>query len=138
MAAIAYPHPSRDRRGSRGGDGRRLRLVGPDEIVVRRRRAPSRAVYRRRRLAAVVLFVGAVLLARGALGWLGGGPLTTSEPSPSAAPVGATYVVQPGDTFWTIARHAQPTGDVRPLVARLEARHHGAPLAAGQRIALPD
>jgi hypothetical protein len=46
-------------------------------------------------------------------------------------------VVQPGDTFWTIARRLDPKGDVRPLVDRLVSAHGGSALYVGERIALP-
>lgn len=132
MAAIAYPQPQhRDRRSSPP-----LRLVEPRRPL--RRRRPSRAIYRRRRLVALLVIVGVVLLARATFAWLGGGPLTASEPaSPSPQDAGATYVVQPGDTLWTLARRVQPQGDVRGLVNQLAAERQGAPLSAGERIALP-
>ena len=132
MAAIAYPQPQQRRR-----PGAPLRLVEPNRP---RRRRPSRAVYRRRRLLALFVIVGAVLLARAAFGWLGGGPLTASEPvSPPASAQASpgAYVVQPGDTLWTLARRAQPEGDVRDLVNRLASARHGAPLSAGERIVVP-
>ena len=129
MAAIAYPQPQQRRR-----PGAPLRLVEPNRP---RRRRPSRAVYRRRRLLALFVIVGAVLLARAAFGWLGGGPLTASEPTSLSPRLQASYVVQPGDTLWTIARQLQPQGDVRPLVTKLTAARQGAPLSAGERIALP-
>lgn len=121
-----------------------LRLVPPP-----RRVAPSRAViYRRRRLAALVLIALTVLATvfvvapavRAGVGALGGRPLT-----PSGAPVATdmqpvaatTYLVHPGDTLWSIARRMQPSGDVRPLVDRLAAMRHGAPLHPGDRIIRP-
>lgn len=107
-------------------------------------RRPSPRVYRRRRMAAAVLAVGAGAL--GALGLgtvagrLGGGPLTASEPGISVTGArlvsGATYVVAPGDTLWSIARRAQPAGDVRPLVQSLERSRQGEPLRVGERITL--
>lgn len=91
---------------------------------------------RRRRRRAVAALVSVVL----ALGLLRGG-----AGSESSAPDGggllpvarSSYVVQPGDTVWGIARALQPTGDVRPLVDRLVARRHGAPLRVGERVELP-
>jgi hypothetical protein len=82
-----------------------------------------------------------LLLAAGAvLGRLGGGPLTAPESAPAPA-VAATprllHVVQPGDTLWVIARALRPTGDVRPLVERLQASRHGQPLRVGETITLP-
>ncbi len=103
---------------------------------------PSRAVYRRRRLV-VLLGVTAVIVA----GWFGihqltgvpgGGPLTAAgHPVSALHPRLATRVVtivQPGDTLWTLARRAQPEGDVRPLVQGLEAQRHGRMLMAGEHI----
>jgi hypothetical protein len=130
MAAIAHPQPTDwlDRHPRPV-----LRLVAPP---VRRRR--SRAVYRRRRALALLVLVGGLVL--GTLG-LGGGPLTASEPAARpvlvAASNGGTYVVQPGDTLWALARRMQPTGDIRPLVHELSQARRGVPLRAGERITLP-
>jgi hypothetical protein len=102
-------------------------------------RRPGLAVYRRRRVAvALVLAAGVLMLAL--LGhWLGGGPLTAPEPRPTppVPVVASVYIVQPGDTLWTLARRSQPTGDLRPLVDRLAAAQRHRPLRAGQRIILP-
>jgi hypothetical protein len=46
------------------------------------------------------------------------------------------HVVQPGDTLWSLARLLQPDGDVRPLVARLQAEHGPGPLVPGERLRL--
>jgi LysM repeat protein len=48
-----------------------------------------------------------------------------------------TYVVQPGDTLWSIARRLQPEGDVRPLVDQLVDLNGGTDLAVGQRLPIP-
>ncbi len=97
------------------------------------------STYRRRRAVAAGLFVVLLLVVRAALGMLGGGPLAAPErPNYSdAAEPGATYVVQPGDTFWVIAHRLKPEGDPRPLVDRLVAAHHGPTLYVGERIPLP-
>jgi LysM repeat protein len=94
-------------------------------------------VYRRRRAVAVLLaatvIAALVLAVGGVLASFGGGPLTTSErPGPPAS----VYVVQPGDTFWDIARRIDPAGDPRPLVARLVAAHGSPMLVPGERLAL--
>ncbi|MDQ3980451.1 MAG: LysM peptidoglycan-binding domain-containing protein, partial [Actinomycetota bacterium] len=71
---------------------------------------------------------------------LGGGPLPVPErpaPAASAGRDGRVYVVQPGDTFWSIARRVDPTGDPRRLVDRLVAAHGGPTLHVGERIPLP-
>ena len=134
MAAVAFD--THDRRTPRPA----LRLV--------RGGRPSRAVvYRRRRLAALVvvgLAIGLVLLVivpavRAGLGAVGGGPLTPADAptAPAMRTVAAhVYVVQQGDTLWSIAHRLQPTGDVRPLVDRLAAAHGHGPLRPGERLPL--
>jgi hypothetical protein len=96
------------------------------------------AVYRRRRVAAALLAASVaaalILAVGGLLASFGGGPLTASERPGAPA---AVYVVQPGDTFWEIARRLDPTGDPRPLVARLVAAHGSPVLVPGERLALP-
>ena len=136
MAAVVVPNPH-DR-----WERPVLRLV-----PARPRRRPTSAVYRRRRLVALLLlglFVVTALLVTGpvlraGVGVLGGRPLTPSE-----APTGEglrqvaarAYVVQPGDTLWSLARRIQPSGDIRPLVDRLASRHGGTALQPGDRVVL--
>ncbi len=97
------------------------------------------ATYRRRRvtaLAATGLVLVALLLAvRSLLGGSGGGRLSVQE---LAGVPGAVHVVQPGDTFWNLARSLRPDDDPRPLVARLVAAHGSPVLVVGERIHLPD
>jgi hypothetical protein len=137
-------------------------VYGPRPLDSRSRRRPLPAsVYRRRRIAVLIVVAGAFLAGGKALEALGGGPLAAAEvrssPSSAAAEQAAppanrtasavrlvttpvrrsTYVVQPGDTLWTIARSLQPEGDVRPLVDDLAAGRDGRPLQPGERIELP-
>jgi hypothetical protein len=78
-------------------------------------------------------------------GVLGDGPLTVAgQPGgavtaeiDAALVTSARVIVQPGDTLWSIARRVQPTGDVRPLVSRLDALRDGRPLQAGETIVIP-
>lgn len=121
-------------------DGARHRPVPGHRPVSRppdrRLRAPARA----RGHARLAVLLAAVLLAVGAVpGRLGGGPHPAPEPlSSRPVPLAAvSYVVQPGDTLWAIARALQSDGDLRPLVARLAAGRAGAPLQPGERITLP-
>lgn len=91
-------------------------------------------------MAAVLLggiVVAFVIALQAALGWLGGGPLTTAgQPAgPSSAP--HTYVVKPGDTLWSIALGAGTKGDIRPVVDQLSAEVGGRPLQIGQHITIP-
>ena len=136
MAAIAYPRPS---RGTREPARRHLHVV-PAPTRARRRLSRS-AIYRRRRVLVVAaLFLAVfflVLATRAALGALGGGPLAApGTPAGSPPAAAAVYVVQPGDTYWTIARRLQPSGDLRTFVDRLSSEHGGAPLQPGEQLAL--
>lgn len=105
-----------------------------------RRPVPARV---RRRQAGVGLAAAVLLGGAAGLGGLGGVPLTPSGPAPAgpvagARPVAAvSYLVQPGDTLWAIARELQPEGDIRPLVQQLAADRGGAPLRAGEQLVLP-
>ncbi|MGH9153252.1 MAG: LysM peptidoglycan-binding domain-containing protein, partial [Acidimicrobiales bacterium] len=96
---------------------------------------------RSRRRRTVVVLVALVLLGGGAaLGGPGRAPLTSPGQAPAGGvvPVAETsYVVRPGDTLWGIARAAQPSGDVRPLVQWLARQRGGAPLRVGERLVLP-
>ena len=127
MAAVAYPHPA---RRPQAPARRHLTVVPPPA----RRRSRS-SIYWRRRVAVLVLLLLVVVAARAAVGALGGGPLAAPE-TPAARGGVAAYVVQPGDTYWTIARRVQPTGDVRALVDRLSSEHGGAPLQPGQQLVI--
>lgn len=118
----------------------RLIIGGADLRSRHRRLHPS--VYRRRRLAALVLLfvvVAAVsaLLTTAATA-LPVGPAARAAGSVSArAPGGITYVVQPGDTIWSVARSLQPSGEVRGLVDRLVAANGGTSVQPGDVLVLP-
>ena len=144
MAAVAHlsPAPQSPARPSVGRTS-----VGHSRLVVVRsapalRPGPapvSPTTYRRRRAAAAgavaALLVVLSLAVQGLLGAFGAGPLTVPE---RAGAPGAVYVVQPGDTFWDIARMLKPDGDPRPMVTRLVAAHGSPVLRVGERIPLPD
>jgi nucleoid-associated protein YgaU len=70
---------------------------------------------------------------------LGDGPTDSSAgPTVASAPIAGagTYVVQPGDTLWSIASALPADGDVREVVAELADRSGGAALRPGQQISL--
>lgn len=102
----------------------------------------SAATYRRRRTVAAAL-IATVLVAL----FLALQPMTSppvSRPAPAsgsdaaaAASDAAVHVVQPGDTFWGIARSLRPDADPRPLVDRMVAAHGSPSLTVGERISLP-
>lgn len=48
------------------------------------------------------------------------------------------YVVQPGDTLWSIAHRLDPAGDERPLVDRLASQLRGTSIYPGETIQIPD
>jgi nucleoid-associated protein YgaU len=156
MAAIAYPLPRdrSDRRrvlapegrlSGRGGSSEPSEPIEPSdpiELVERRRRRPPipaarrRAVIRRR-LTAIALVVGLVVVLRPLL-LPGGDPLVVpGRATPAAAGGTRVYVVQPGDTLWSIARQLHPQDDPRPVVDQLASQLHGSSLQVGQRLALP-
>ena len=98
-----------------------------------------RAVVRRRRIVLATLSAG--MLVALALPWGGAGrpPLATPGPVLAGATVSphAIYVVQPGDTMWSIAERLAPGGDPRPVVAELESQMGSDTLQPGQRLRLP-
>lgn len=57
--------------------------------------------------------------------------------SSGGATGGHTYVVQPGDTLWSIVLATGRYGDPRPEVDRLSDQLHGTALQPGQRLQLP-
>jgi hypothetical protein len=107
------------------------------ELAIYGASRPSAVTLRRRRVRALL----AVLLLAIALAWgavrtaaaLGGEPASVPERRPG--PI--TYVVEPGDTIWSIARRLQPSGDVRDLVRSLVAANGGAEVDVGDRLVLP-
>ena len=147
MAAIAYPREAPTTVPA-------LRLVPSG----RARAVPtSAAIYRRRRfvaafVAVVVVAALAVALA-GLVGRLAAEPATTLRagtatgtvlvPDPAAygvagdpLPARAVYVVQPGDTLWSIARAVAPGADVAETAAELADLNGSSALQVGQRLRL--
>jgi hypothetical protein len=105
---------------------------------------PSPATrFRRRRLMALlavtILVAAIVLLANAAVaGIVGGGdaaPIADATAQPAAA-VGVVYVVQPGDTLWTIAAQIAPGADRRATVDKLVHLNGTAALEVGDRLRL--
>ena len=110
------------------------------------------AVYQRRRLGVLAATITVIVVGYLALTGLGAllsphsaGAAAAGAPADavaSAAPVApahaatapAVYVVQPGDTLWSIARQLHPSGDIRPLVDALADRAGSGPLVAGEAL----
>lgn len=139
MAAIAHPSPRRSHARPEHADRPDLRVIQGGRPA---RGLPSRAVrIRRRRLVALVAVLLVALLAIGAVRLVAGVLGTDAAPAaPSAAalvqPPASVYVVQPGDTLWSIARRVAPGSDPRAVVDRLSARNGGPGLVVGQQLTL--
>jgi hypothetical protein len=128
------------RRGVRA-EARAQAQLRARSVEVRSAR-PSPAVYRRRRLAVAtvaIVAIGITFLSFVGLRALLADPVPAAGAASAAATPSGTlharyYVVQPGDTLWSIARALHPRGDLRPLVDRLEQRAGGGTLMAGTRL----
>ena len=107
-----------------------------------RSRPVAAGVYRRRRIGVVLAAVTLVVLGYLAVlglgvvlaGPAGGAASASAGPAAALAHGSRYYVVQPGDTLWSIARSLHPSGDLRPVVDSLESRAGGATLVPGQRV----
>lgn len=95
---------------------------------------PSQATFVRRRVMVAVL--GVTLMIAGWVGLGGAAPSSAARPAGQIA-VAPTYVVQPGDTMWSIAsRHAGDGSHTRYVDALVEL-NGGTRITAGQQILLP-
>jgi Tfp pilus assembly protein FimV len=131
MTATALRHPP-----ARPARTPRPRLVPSPPPSARPAARPVRQapeVYRRRRMAvlALVTVLGTVLL-------LVAGQVRHADADlDGPPPVPEVYVVQPGDTLWSIAAEVAPDVDRRDVVAQLDDAAGGSELVPGQRIELP-
>jgi Tfp pilus assembly protein FimV len=110
-----------------GQDGSLIEQVFPVHSTAPR---PTREVNRMRaRVLAIALVVAGSLVVGPGLA-RGDGP---DRPAPRV-----TYVVEPGDTLWSIARRVAPGRDPRPVVDGLiEANDVRGGLQAGQELSIP-
>ena len=98
--------------------------------VARRPGRASATTYRRRRVVALVLVAaGIVGTARAAVAL--GGPIPLAAPE---QPPAVTYVVEPGDSLWSVAEEVAPDTDPRRVVDALIEVRGDAPLIPGERI----
>jgi hypothetical protein len=104
------------------------------DVTVRRRARVARQIRRRRAVAGLLVAAALALLAL-PVSALGGRP-ATAAPS-GAVHGGVTYVVQPGDTLWSIATRAERGGDARALVRELVAETGSASVYPGERVVVP-
>ena len=67
----------------------------------------------------------------------GGAPASTSAVRPASVSSAASYVVQPGDTIWSIAQRFHGEGSQMRYVDALVAINGGSALQVGQVMTLP-
>jgi Tfp pilus assembly protein FimV len=102
------------------------------------------ATFRRRRLVALVVAVAliaglamavqAIAQAASTVGPSAPESLESEGAGPPRPVEGEVYVVQPGDTLWSIAAELAPESDPRPIVDALRAANGGSELQVGDRL----
>ncbi|MGH9210023.1 MAG: LysM peptidoglycan-binding domain-containing protein [Acidimicrobiales bacterium] len=130
------PWPEADEGHDEGAEQR--------ERHVERRTVPDRATrFRRRRLGALLVVAAVVAMAFAVVDVIAGGP--TDVPRSPAGEAGArgpivdeVYVVQPGDTLWSIAERVAPRADPRHVVTELRELTGDVALDVGDRVPVGD
>ncbi|MGO8873303.1 MAG: LysM peptidoglycan-binding domain-containing protein [Acidimicrobiales bacterium] len=114
------------------------RDVGGEELApVAHGRRPHRVPVEVRRRRTLLAVMGLLLIALALpLGGAGGHSHPTGS-TPAEAGHPSSYVVQPGDTLWSIAERMAPAADPRPLVAELSAQTGSDHVVPGERLVLP-
>lgn len=123
--------------------GQNVSSPGQGPIVVRR--VSMSGVYLRRRLAVCLTALAMIFtlapVVRTAVGGFFGVEKESSGivemASPESLMISDFVIVQSGQTLWSIARAIQPTGDLRPLVAKIKQINGDATLSIGQAVYLP-
>ena len=113
-------------------------VAGPARRVDNR---PTTQVFLRRRLLVGVVFVVAFIAltigAGSALANRGGAPASISAVRPATTYTATTYIVQSGDTVWSIAERVRGAASQADYVDALVSAIGGASLQVGQVISLP-
>lgn len=136
MGALQLPQYDPDRWSPEPAPPRLVPVPPVESAPTRLPRLTKDQALRRRRL--VVLLAASLLL----LGVVAGGTAlfavepSASSPEPVALVDQEEYVVQPGDTLWTIAKSVSPDADPRPLVAELRSALGDVELEVGDRVDL--
>jgi nucleoid-associated protein YgaU len=128
------PQPRGPRRAGDGVEGGRPDSVSVAPARIGAAHPATRSARTRRRRVAVVAAGAVVALSAVGIGFGVGHASAELEGPPPARPV---YVVQSGDTLWTIAGRVAPRVDTARAVAALRDAAGGAALTPGQRIELP-
>ena len=99
---------------------------------------PAPNYVRRRLVAALVVAVAVVAVVLAVTTFASGalGDVPASGPEGAGAP-SRTYVVQPGDTIWSIATRLHPQGGVAALLKQISDANGGTSLQAGQSLVIP-
>lgn len=126
------PQPRAPRRA--GAEGGRADSVSVAPAAVGAAHLGARPARARRRRVAVAAAGAVVALSAVGIGF-GVGHASAELEGP--APARPIYVVQSGDTLWTIAGRVAPGVDTARAVAALRDAAGGAALTPGQRIELP-
>lgn len=127
---------------SRQAVGQRVRRV-PNPAAVRSARSRPRVRLTRRGRIVVSTLVMAAVLGVAALAWLAG--TARAEASGSGVPASAIYksmrsvIVLPGQSLWTIAAQAEPSGDPRSVIQQIIDLNAlgGTSIHPGQRLLIP-
>ena len=143
MAAVMHDRSRSDRAWAEPparDDARRLQGIGP--AFGPRTTACRRQDDRRRPVLAMLVVVGLILVGGPVVDTVaalaGGSAPAEASPSGEATVIeGRAHVVQPGETYWSIAEAVGGEGDIRALVDALEAANGGRSLQAGDRLAVP-
>lgn len=111
------------------------------ELTPAARPAATHDVYVRRRIAVALAAVVAFLLVLGG-GVVAGRALADRGGVPASAPTvqpvqSAPYVVQPGDTLWSIAKRFRGERSLTGYVDALVNANGGPDIEVGQRLQLP-
>jgi len=107
-----------------------LTLVPTPAAGVGRPPRVSAGTYWRRRLAVLMGVAIVVLMAGQAGAALGSSPLA----APGRPPSVVRYVVQPGDSLWTVAGHVAPNEDPRAVMYAISEARGGDDLEVGETI----
>ena len=145
-ATARRPRPARSVSSEAGSVAGRLSTSPSRRLATRTHAAPTRASAAATEPRGLRrLLPGAATLAVLVAAWFGVGAVANAahhvQPRrlPGSVQVhgGLVYVVQPGDTLWSIASRVEPGADPRPLVAQLQAQLRGQVLLPGDRLLLP-
>ncbi|HEV2810993.1 MAG TPA: LysM peptidoglycan-binding domain-containing protein [Acidimicrobiales bacterium] len=145
MAALVHNRSRSDRawlEPPEHEDARRLRGLGPASAPSTTACRRQEDEQRRRPVLAMLMVVGLLVVGGPVVDTVASvvGASARAESSPSERAIvieGRAHVVQPGDTYWSIAEAVGGEGDIRAAVDALEEANGGRSLQAGDRLTVP-